>query len=350
MTDKQELFGHWTIDGPVMNADLEIGISLLGRTGFGETALLKLIGELRWRQLAGLCGVDSKGMIDAEGDRLYATFYFVDIQFPPGMSMASIGENDRLTIVNTIDYDGKSLIDGFHFLYPASWPDDKKVPLPDSESALALGIPVAHTSNAFVKMFQGAGWLKKSGPAVPGMVNVPTGPGGKETYRQIVAVGGGNRTWRMPDDTYDRLIDGQQTIEYVPDNDRDLNGLGLLYYANYPAVLDYAERRLIGEHGLFDIGSDLLDLRSTMRRQSAYLSNIVPPDQIGVTLDAWIENPFRTGADDPGAEPVRLFFNYEMIRRSDGRKMMVSTAEKTLHGRTVADAGLLDALRATAGR
>ena len=92
------------------------------------------------------------------------------------------------------------------------------------------------------------------------------------------------------------------------------------------------------------IPDELLDLRSVAQRQLAYLSNIVPPDAIEVRLDGWIENPFVSGGPDPAAAPVRLFMNYEMYRRSDGRKMLVSTAEKVLHGVTVAEAGLGDVL------
>lgn len=348
MTPSKTLFGTWEIRGADLHADVEVGISLMGRAGFGETPLLKLIGELRWRQLAGLCGVDSAALVDEEGRRLYATFFYVELRFPPGMSMADISENDRLTLVNTLTFDGDSILDGMHFFFPADWPEEDKKPFADGAAALAAGVPCMVTSNAFVRMVQGASWLKKGVPAVEGMKHLPIGEGGTENYRKMVSVSGGKRTFRRPPDTYEMLTDGPVAVEYTPDPDRDLNGLGLLYYANYPAVLDYAERRVLTTTTRAPIDGGLLDFRAVATRDSAYVSNIVPPDVIEVQLEAWVENPYRAGLDNPEQQPVRLFLNYEMYRRSDGRKMMVSSADKVLQGISVAEAGLVPFLKAGA--
>jgi hypothetical protein len=43
--------------------------------------------------------------------------------------------------------------------------------------------------------------------------------------------------------------------------------------------------------------------------------------------------------------PVRLFLDYQMFRRSDGRKIIISSAEKVIFGMTLEEAGLLDPLR-----
>jgi hypothetical protein len=47
--------------------------------------------------------------------------------------------------------------------------------------------------------------------------------------------------------------------------------------------------------------------------------------------------------------PIRLFMNYRMVRRSDGRKMSVSQAEKVIFGKTLEDADLLEPLKKLAG-
>ena len=338
------MFDRWELRGDVLYADVMVGIPLLGRTGFGETAFLKLLGDLRWRHLTHLCDVDTRELVDVDGSRLYGSFYFVEIRCPDGQSFADIGENDELTIVNTLESDGGSLLDGYHLLYPRDWPDDRKVPLANGEAALAAGVPYAHTSNAFVKMVQGASWLKKGAPSAETIGRVPSGSGAQDTYRRVTLVSGGTRTWRSPPATYDRLTPAAESLEYVPDADRDVNGLGLLYFANYPAVLDVIERRVLAANDVIPLGDDLLDLRSIAHRQSAYIANLVPPDVIDVSVEAWIANPFRAGVSSPEVEPVRLFMNYEMTRRSDGRKMLVSSADKVLHGVTADDSGFLAAL------
>jgi probable biosynthetic protein (TIGR04098 family) len=343
------VFDRWRLEGSVLHADVEIGIPLTGRTGLGETPLLKLLADIRWRQLTTLLGAESKDLVDDDGSRLYASIYFVEIACPEGGCLADIGENDKLTLVNPLVTDGTSLLDGHHFFFPYDWEAERKVALADGQAALEMGVPFAHISNAFVKMVKGASWLKKGEPAAGQITRIPTGSGPQQTYQRMTLVAGGNRTWRMPDDTFDPLTAGKVEHEYVPDADRDLNGLGLMYFANYPAVLDVTERRVLRENEVLPLSDDLLDLRSVARRQHAYVSNIVPPDVIDVAVEAWIQNPFRSGATDAEAAPVRLFLNYVMHRRSDGRKMLVSTAEKLIHGRTVGDAGLADSLERLAG-
>ena len=61
-------------------------------------------------------------------------------------------------------------------------------------------------------------------------------------------------------------------------------------------------------------------------------------------IEAWIDNPFLGNPAQGRKKPIRLFLNFEMHRRSDGRKMMVSTAEKTITGMSVEEAGLIPQL------
>ena len=62
-----------------------------------------------------------------------------------------------------------------------------------------------------------------------------------------------------------------------------------------------------------------------------------------------MENPFLSGHPAPEMAPIRLFMNYEMSRRSDGRKMLVSSAEKVIFGKTLEDADMLEPLKKLAG-
>lgn len=338
------IFGAWYMRSEALYAEVEIGMPLTGRANLAETPLLKLLGDIRWRHVAELSGVNSRDLADEDGDRLYATFFYVELVFPPETPMSSFGENDRLTIVSTIHADDDLLLDGFHVLYPADWPEQRQQPVHTMEEALSLGIPVARTSNAFVKMLGGAHWLKKGVPVNPGMDRVPHHPGAQDLYRQVLVVSGGNRAFSGPPPGFVPLTEGKVEVEYVPDSDRDLNGVGLLYFANYPAVLDFAERHALARGSMVPISDELLDRRTLLQRRSAYISNIVPPDTTKVFVEAWIDNPLLRGEPEPERQQPRLFMNFHMFRESDGRKMMVSSAEKVLSGITLGESGLLDAL------
>ncbi len=323
--------------------DIEIGVSLMGRNNLGETPLMKLLGEIRWGHIAAFTKVPSRQLVDETGERLYATFYYVEIRFPRETPMASYGENDRITTVSTLRSYGNSIIDGYTFLYPAAWPTDKKIPLLNGRQALEIGIPYIRSSNIFVKMLQGAAWLKKSRPASPGMDSIPKTAEVPETYLLIKKASDEGR-FVSPPPYASPITDGKVKVAYQIEPDQDLNGLGLLYFASYPMILDIAERKILPEKALLPLRHELLDLRTIVSRQSAYLSNAHQSDSIEVFLEAWIENPFLSRHPAPEVCPIRLFFSYEMYRVSDGRKMMVSNAEKVIFGKTLEDAGFLDQL------
>lgn len=324
--------------------DLELGIAHLGRLNFTETPMLKLIGELRWNHIGHFTKVPSKQLVDETGDRLYATFYYVDINFPRKTPMASFGENDRFTVVNTLQSYGNSIMDGYSFFYPASWPADKKVPLNSGKQAHDMGIPYVRSSNIFVKMLQGASWLKKSRPAQAGADNIPKIAEVPDSYPRIKKANEDGRLWSAPEH-YSLLSPKPLSLEYQIVPDQDLNGVGLLYFANYSMILDIAERKLLSEQPIIPINHDLLDLRTVVSRENAYLSNAHQSDSIKVIINVWIENPFLTDNPAPEMSPIRLFLNYEMYRRSDGRKMVVSSAEKVIFGKTLEEAGMLEDLK-----
>jgi acyl carrier protein len=324
--------------------DVEVGIHHMGRNNLAETPLMMLLGDMRWSHLAQFTGLPSRQLVDETCDRLYATFYYLQMRFPRQTPMASYGENDRVTIVNTLSSYGNSVMDGYSFLYPASWPREKKIPLKNGKQAEEMGIPYIRSSNIFVKMLQGASWLKKSRPAHPGVDNIPKIAEVPDSYALIKRASDEGR-FGPPPENFSSITPETLQVEYQIEPDRDLNGVGLLYFANYCMIQDIAERRLLPDKPMIPIRHDLLDARTVVYRESAYLANAHQSDAIFVSIDAWLENPFLSGHPAPEMAPIRIFMNYQMTRRSDGRKMLVSSAEKVVFGKTLGEAGLLEPLR-----
>src|SRR3989304_8830780 len=110
----------------IMFSDLEIGMHLTGGNTWAGTPLLREIGHLRWQHMSAITGVPSKDVVDEEGERLYPTFFYVEVVFPPSRPMATYGENDRLTVVSTLRRFGLSMLDGEHYLFPARWLESQK--------------------------------------------------------------------------------------------------------------------------------------------------------------------------------------------------------------------------------
>lgn len=315
--------------------EIEIGMPFTGLINLAENPLLKYLGDLRWKHLSALCGAPSKQIVDEEGQRLYPTFFYVEMAFPEQKPMAAFGENDRLKIVSSLKRFGGSMLDGVLVILPPDHPETDQASFDDLSSALAAGFPAARLSNIFVKQFAGAEWLKKSRPANPGFERIAEMAVAPDSYAYVKQAEKDGRFARPPEN-YLPMTDGAARTEYRLIADRDLNGAGLVYFANYPVFLDICEREVLAAANL-PLTDELIDRRTIKRRRSAYLNNASSRDTLIIEVEPWIENPFSADSPAPEMAPIRLFLNYRMYRRSDERLMMVSTAEKLIFGRAMED-------------
>ena len=154
---------------------------------------------------------------------------------------------------------------------------------------------------------------KKSRPAQPGVDNIPKIAELPDSYGLIKkASEEGEASGRRPNISHRsrRKRSGSSIRSKL---DRDLNAVGLLHFGDYGTIQDIAERRLLPEKPLIPIGHDLLDARTVVSRQSAYLANVQQSDSIFVSIDAWLDNPFLAGHPAPEMAPIRLFMNCEMV-------------------------------------
>jgi probable biosynthetic protein (TIGR04098 family) len=111
---------------------------------------------------------------------------------------------------------------------------------------------------------------------------------------------------------------GARQVSYVLDADRDANGAGLIYFANFVCFLDYAERSLLQSAHL---PTHLIDARSTYWRRIGYFGNAQVDDELEITI---------TGKASTSQEGYLLLaFDYRVNRRSDGKMILVSSARKS---------------------
>ncbi|MEN3942449.1 LnmK family bifunctional acyltransferase/decarboxylase [Prosthecobacter sp. SYSU 5D2] len=317
--------GMWLDDQGLLHYPLEIGMPLTGRNNLGETAILKLIGDLRWRHVNFFSKVPSKLLCDDTGERLYATFFYVEANFSESAPLSSFRENDELHIVSSLKSSGGSVLDGYHWLFHGPMQNPPADPS-------AQGVPYFRTSNIFVKMLQGAQWLKKSKPCQPGMARIPQMEGAPDSAEMCRQADENNGFGPIPQDWL-TLSEGPVEIFYDIVPDRDLNGAGLLYFANYPQILDIVEREVLQKKLPLPFEETTVDRRTVVRRQSAYLSNASQSDRLRIHVTVAAENPFIPLAgrpEKPEERSIHLWLNFVMWRCSDDRKMMVSTVRKVI--------------------
>ncbi len=314
--------------------EIEIGMPLTGRNNLAEGPLLQRIGHLRWQHMSAVCGVPSRDIADEDGHRLYATFFFVDLAFPPERPMASFGENERLRVESSLCRFGESMLDGIALLVPSGAAEPGSAARASIDVALAAGLPAVRMSNIFVRQFAGAGWLKKSRPAHPAFARIrelATPPDSLALAKQAEKDG----SFELRRGPLVPLSPAPVRVEYALVPDRDLNGAGLVYFAHYPVFADIAEREVL-RRTTPALPEEFIDRRTVVRRRAAYLNNAASNDRLEIHVQPFLELP-SAGPVALEATPPRLVTHTRISRLSDGRAMYVATAEKVVSGRLLED-------------
>jgi probable biosynthetic protein (TIGR04098 family) len=282
---------------------LTLGMPYLGRNNLSESSLLKAIGDDRWRQIQDLGQVPTAQIRDDAGSRLYATFYFIELHLSPRNPLSAYGENDVLTFTTDISHYEKVYLDGRHVIagHPEHW---------------------IRTSNVFIYQERGPSKLSVSIPATMDFTQIPqleTQPDSLDLCRQAKTNG---VFWNpCPEDI--PLFDGKKEHIYYIDSDRDLNGAGLVYFANFISILDRAEREILS--GLSNpVPTEVLDARSTYQRRVGYYGNAQCTDRLHISLAARMR--LLPGTDGGGL--LDLGIDYQVRRSSDNKEILISSCRK----------------------
>jgi probable biosynthetic protein (TIGR04098 family) len=284
---------------------LELGMPHLGRNNLSESALFKAIGNDRWKLIQEAGAVPSAAIRDDVGARLYATFFFVELNFSRDVPLSAFRENDVLRFVSDLSHYSKVYLDGRHTL--------------EHNSALSI-----RTSNVFIYQEGGPSKLSLAVPVNLDYSRIPelaAPPDSLDLCRQAKARG--NFLDPEPGDVL--LFAGEREFVYQIDCDRDLNGAGLVYFANVISFLDLAERQVLG--GMADpMPVCLLDGRSTYHRRIGYFGNARSTDRLHILLKAMM----RIVERDPDRPLLDLGFNYRIRRSCDNKEIVVSSCRKVV--------------------
>lgn len=283
--------------------ELELGMPHLGRNNLSESTLLKEIGHHRWKTIERLAQTPSSEWRDVQGARIYATFYFVEIRCPPERPLSWYGENQVLRFESDLAHYGKTQLDGHYRL--------------EGERGLRL-----RACNVFVVQDDGPSRLRITPPQNLDYSQIrplPAQPDARQMCRRARECG----AFFEPEEGDVPLFDGRRGFLYQLDADRDLNGAGLVYFANFVAFLDLAERRVLAE-GDRALPEEILDLRSTHRRMIGYYGNARSSDSLAIEIRARA----RLTDGPAGERLLDLGLDYTVTRTSDGRLIVVSSARK----------------------
>jgi probable biosynthetic protein (TIGR04098 family) len=260
--------------------ELVLGLPHTNYQGFAEHLLMMQAGHCQWTSIARAIGMPLSSLRTAGGQEVYATFYFIEEVFPDGSPLTSFRLDDRVSFAvflrafKGIAIEGKILFDQHDKL--RDWlATDPAVP---SEDEIGRH-PYIRYANIFITPEAGNSRLKVAAPVGAGFSSMPPLPIDENPYplcklaRETGSLG---------------LVDGWDPLDlaadfevvYAIDRERDTNGAGLVYFANYISYMNTAEREALGANSRRRYSDEEIGGRTLRRRRVAYYGNVSTRDRI----------------------------------------------------------------------
>ncbi len=248
-------------------------------TGLSESWLFKHCGEVHWDRLCaamGVSGVNSEGMRDDAGSRLYPTFVAITGRYATPLSTVQMDQRFRTTV--ELNHFGRAF---FH----------SKVTFGNEAARFDLemlttfvardkeGLNALHQSLPAAKLQYTSSALSSPPPLLKASQAL------RHAKRRDHHLAGHHLSSDAPD------LDLR--ISFEPSPYSDYNGAGLLYFAAYPTIADTLERQLVGRHALLEGAGDWAVRTSTVARDVFYYRNL----DLGRRLTATLKRFDRVGED-----------------------------------------------------
>lgn len=322
--------GHWNRFG------FRVGMPQMAPGGkLSEVELFKLLGDFQWVSIAQLLGRPSHEIANEQGERLYASFVDFEVCFGERHSPESLGEGSEVAIRNRVQVYAGRFIEGLSAIDDREIPDELLEKVVTKQDLAAQGVSWASISNAFIAQEGSNQKLKVWKPAgiddleVPQLREIPSGFSDHERVQstgEIEELGEvGSALLLQP------VSDAP--IHYTVTPELDLNGAGLLYFARYPGMLNYAERVTLSERLARPVSSELHACLSTEHRRIFYFANANAGERVRAIIEIRVLPP-ESFREAPGPSrhrtPFKLSVRGDLYRCSDGMLMASSRVRKAL--------------------
>lgn len=272
--------------------DLVLGLPHTNHRFFSEHLLMKYAGHFQWQSIAAAAGLPLSALRTTSGGEVYASFYYIETIVPPSAPLESFRLDDTvrfavdLRAFKNIAFEGRLRFDR-----------------PDR---VGESSPFIRFANIFITPEKGNSRLRVAPPAQADFRDLPPLPNEENPYH-ITRAASESGTLGLIDDTW--RLDRSHDHRYAIDVDRDTNGAGLVYFCNYFAFLDTAER--------LTLRGDWPE-RSLRHRRIAYYGNADVNDTLTITVALFVND----------ARPNDIGFRYTIRRDEDGETICLSEAVK----------------------
>jgi probable biosynthetic protein (TIGR04098 family) len=292
--------------------DLTLGLPHTNHRFFAEHFLLKYAGHFQWQSIASVAGVPLSSLRTTAGGEVYASFYYIDVRIPDSAALETFRLDDVVRFYIALRSFKNIAIEGrvvFH--RPEMLADEELVQRALDPRHDETGLPFIRFANIFITPEKGNSVLRVAPPAGADFHGVPPLPNEENPYH-LTKAAAETGALGLIDEGWTEA--GAYEHRYAIDVDRDTNGAGLVYFANYVAFMDSAERLALEANGI------PAPERSLRHRRIGYYGNADVRDTVIVQVKV-----FR---DD--ARPDRLGFRYKLLRQEDGQSICLSEAIKAI--------------------
>ncbi len=275
----------------------------------GHNALLiTRIGDWTWESVALLCELDVFGAADCTGAPTYLSFADYEVLADANFHLRTPTFGDRLQVVSACYRLGSESLLTLHRLALADRSLPERLSLEEFHSARHDHCLYAQNVNR---------WIRRGGACNSDLVSGrPAGldashlPPVSPDLSPRGAYDEARRRLRLPGGAAFRH-DQDWTIAYELDPARDFNGVGLLFFASYFAIMDSTLARLWRRLGRTDAS---FLARAALKTRICYLGNA----DVGDTLDLSISRSTGGG---------RERFDVRMMEARSGRPVAIAAAE-----------------------
>jgi probable biosynthetic protein (TIGR04098 family) len=290
--------------------DLLLGMQHTNLHGLAEHLLLAQAGHLHWSSLSKAIGVPLSTLRTLQGGEVYATFFFIDLQFPRDRPITAFDVDDRLTFL-------VSLRAFKNIAVEATMTFDRADCVREAGSH-----PAIRLASIFITPEQGNGALRVAPPTTGDFSKLPLLPNDENPY-QLTKAADATGELGIIGDGWAPLTTAAE-VEHEIDPERDTNGAGLVYFANYAAFMNAAERHawIAASTAASDstVAARALAGRALVSRRIAYYGNVEVDGAVRTEVSLFHRE------DDPALVGVR----YTVRRRGDNHVICRSEAVKTI--------------------
>jgi probable biosynthetic protein (TIGR04098 family) len=310
---------------------LHVGMPHLAPGRLSEEAVIKQLGAFQWQAVAALAGQPENAVVNEVGERLHVSMISVELGMPEGRSWEDFDEGCDLAFRQCTGVFGRKLVQGL-FLFDKEAIPETELQAAQNRDDLARGRrPWAYLTHGFITRHAGT-WAKLETPQafldgpLPELAAMPAGIAEHLNVERSGAVEGFPR-WseaqELPGDS------GPASFVYDVQPESDLNTLGAVYCARFPAIMASGERRLLRSRLLVPLSEPLVACLFTEHRRLYYFANASREEKLHIRVQARF-CPAEKAAPARVRTMGRFLFRTDLFRASDSVLMASALVEKAL--------------------